>query len=102
MPKKAKPKTIPPKPTVEGLSHLLLTPAQLRCLIVWFEYFESHGSEPSVRELSRLLDLADTSSARLVEALDKKGAFARKPVAVPGPREVTEMGKKWIAMARAS
>lgn len=78
---------------------MLLTPAQLRCLLAWHRLFQAEGREPTVRELSKELGLVDNGAAMLVKELDKKGAFARPPVQVPGPRVLTETGKKWLAMA---
>jgi hypothetical protein len=77
----------------------LITPAQLRCLRAWWDLYEQHGREPSLRQLSAALNLADNGAAPLVRWLDRKGAFKREPITVPGPRQLTPTGKKWLALA---
>lgn len=99
MPRKTtKRKTAPDMATVEDLSNVLVTPEQLRCLIAWVRLRDRNGYEPTVREVSKELGLADNGAISLLRRLDAKGIFLRKPVTKPGPRELTPVGKKWLGM----
>lgn len=93
MARKAKPK----KPALTP--NQLPTSAEGDALLAFVDV-TAEGEIPSYPKVSERLGKTRSAAQQLLDQCEAKGLLHRPPVTVPGPRQLTKEGERWVKILR--